>query len=119
MQKSFFLKAATTFGVNIELVDNLPMVDSEGNVVIDEKTGKPVQVEGVQIAGNRTIRVNTHQDIHRSAREIVMHELIHQTRSNAPDAFKRLANYLMDRMYKANPEAFTQNIKNKKFRCLP
>jgi len=106
----FLQDMASTFNVNIEAVESMPIRVTDRNGDVVER-----QANGQFNRDTNTLVINLNADVTMPLRAIVSHELTHSN-AYAPDEMLKLLNYIRDSWYRNDPEGYTNAINERKSR---
>lgn len=99
-----FRGIAESLGIDIYIVDDLPIKDKEG-----KDTGR--QANGQYVKGD--IYINVNSTFEENLGFIFMHEVTHHLKQYAPEQYKALENLVREEWFKANPEEMLDRIARK------
>ena len=99
-----FRGIAESLGIDIYIVDDLPIKDKDG-----KDTGR--QANGQYVKGD--IYINVNSTFEENLGFIFMHEVTHHLKQYAPEQYKALENLVREEWFKANPEEMLDRIARK------
>lgn len=99
-----FRGIAESLGIDIYIVDDLPIKDKDG-----KNTGR--QANGQYFKGD--IYINVNSTFEENLGFIFMHEVTHHLKQYAPEQYKALENLVREEWFKANPEEMLDRIARK------
>ena len=95
--QSAYMALAVSTNTNIYLKSDLSPLDKDGNPIINQRTGMPIQLNGMSKGAD--IYLNVNEAAEKNLGYVFMHEMTHQLKQYAPNEYLALENLVRDKWF--------------------